>query len=255
MKRFLLSLLVCLGAICAQAGSSTPYVVEASSLNVRQKPSTDAAVIGKLSQGQVVEVMSISNGWAYIIYHKSFGYVSAKYLKKKYGAGSSSTSSSAKSTSSTSKSSSSASNGFPYSDGMGPRYGGWTETGLIFAPYTVGFNLDLVNGCYIRDYIFVGGGIGFRGAFSPGYGGMLTVPIYAQARGVLRVNHFVAPYLDFSIGGFVGWATGWEGMGGAVGYVYSRVAPGIRLGKHFHLSLGYEYCGYNAGVLAVGADW
>lgn len=262
---------MCLVTLGAYAKSGTYYIVDASSLNVRQKPSTDGAVIGKVTKGQELLVMSISNGWAYITYQKGFGYVSAQYLKKKYG-GSTATSSTASSStasksstatksSTTSKSNtpskgstSSASSGFPYSDGRGARYGGWTEVGANFRAGAGGFTLDVVNGCYIRDYIFAGAGIGLRGLFGGG-SGLIAVPIYAQARGVLRVNQYVAPFVDLGIGGYAGFAYTWGESAGAGGGFYMRVAPGVRFGNHFHISLGYERCVTNTGVFTIGADW
>ena len=57
------------------------YSVNATSLNVRQYPSTYAPIIDRLSKGVVVEVLSISGDWTQIRYGlgKS-GYVAAVYL-------------------------------------------------------------------------------------------------------------------------------------------------------------------------------
>lgn len=257
MKRQILTIIVCLLTLSGFAG--TAYVVDANSLNVRKAPSTDAAVIGKVTKGQEINVLNIKNGWACISFQKGEGYVSAQYISKKSGKTqtsntSSNSASQSKSTGSTNKSSQSGnSKTFPYSDGLGPRYGGWTETGVLFNNRGAGFNLDLVNGCYIRDYIFVGGGIGLHGMFSPA-GVLLSIPIYAQARGLLRINRIVAPILDFSIGGYAGFASNWESRDTGGGF-YMRVAPGIKLGKHFHMNIGYERCGMNTGVFTIGADW
>lgn len=54
--------------------------VTASSLNVRKGASTSYSVIGTLSKGAKVEVISTSNGWSKIKYNGSVGYVSSKYL-------------------------------------------------------------------------------------------------------------------------------------------------------------------------------
>ena len=54
--------------------------VTASSLNVRKGASTSYSVIGTLSKGTKVEVISTSNGWSKIKYNGSVGYVSSKYL-------------------------------------------------------------------------------------------------------------------------------------------------------------------------------
>lgn len=51
-----------------------------ASLNVRAAANTSSAILGKLSCGSRVEVVSISNGWAKIQYNNRTGYVSAQYL-------------------------------------------------------------------------------------------------------------------------------------------------------------------------------
>lgn len=262
MKRQILSIIVSLITLCSFAG--TPYVVEANSLNVRKSPSTEAAVLGKVTKGQEVNVQSVKNGWACISFQKGEGYVSAQYITKKSSKttttnNNTSSNSSTKSTSNTntsskSNSSQAGSRRFPYSDGLGPRYGGWTEVGANFGVLRGGFNLDLVNGCYIRDYIFVGGGVGLRGTFSPA-GMLIAVPIYAQARAALRITPKVAPILDFGIGGYVGFASDFAGDKASGAGFYVRVAPGIKIGKHFHMNIGYERCGMDNGIITLGADW
>ena len=58
----------------------TKKYVNVSSLNVRSGPSTNNSIIGKLSNGDKVEVISTSNGWSKIKYSGKTGYVSSKYL-------------------------------------------------------------------------------------------------------------------------------------------------------------------------------
>ena len=60
--------------------STTTKYVTASSLNVRSGPSTSSSILGSLSKGTSVQVISESNGWAKIKYNGSTGYVSSKYL-------------------------------------------------------------------------------------------------------------------------------------------------------------------------------
>lgn len=59
---------------------TTPYIVQASALNVRSSGSTKASIIGSLPNNKQIDVISISNGWAKINYHNGIGYVSAKYI-------------------------------------------------------------------------------------------------------------------------------------------------------------------------------
>ena len=57
-------------------------VYNTSSLNIRNGAGTKYTKIGSASKGQVLEVISISNGWAKINYKNGIGYCSASYLKK-----------------------------------------------------------------------------------------------------------------------------------------------------------------------------
>ena len=61
------------------SSSATKYV-NTTSLNFRSGPSTSYSIIGKLSSGTKVEVISTSNGWSKIKYDGKTGYVSSKYL-------------------------------------------------------------------------------------------------------------------------------------------------------------------------------
>ncbi len=55
--------------------------VTADVLNVRKGPSANYAVVGSLKKGNKVTVSKVTNGWAYITYGKTKGYVSISYLK------------------------------------------------------------------------------------------------------------------------------------------------------------------------------
>ena len=76
--------------------STSIKYVTASSLNVRSGASTNYSVIGTLSKGTKVEVISTSNGWSKIKYNGSVGYVSSKYLDEKVSGDNTSTSTSIK---------------------------------------------------------------------------------------------------------------------------------------------------------------
>lgn len=51
------------------------------SLNVRQAPDQNAKIIGSIKLGTLIEVKSISNGWAEIVFNDKQAYVSANYVK------------------------------------------------------------------------------------------------------------------------------------------------------------------------------
>ena len=57
----------------------TQYVT-ATTLNVRSGAGTSYSVLGSLSKGTKVEVISTTNGWSKISYNGSTGYVSSQYL-------------------------------------------------------------------------------------------------------------------------------------------------------------------------------
>ena len=54
----------------------------AQRLNVRNKPSTQALVVGVLKQGETISVSEIVNGWATLTYNGKTRYVSATYLEQ-----------------------------------------------------------------------------------------------------------------------------------------------------------------------------
>ena len=68
------------------SSSTTPYTVNTAVLNIRSGPGTGYSIVGQLSQGNQINVISISNGWA----KYSSGYVSSQYLIKGSSGGSSS---------------------------------------------------------------------------------------------------------------------------------------------------------------------
>lgn len=63
----------------------TPYQatvsVRSGNLNLRAKPSTDAAVVANLPNGTVVTVYGVWQGWAAVGYGDLTGYVSMEYLR------------------------------------------------------------------------------------------------------------------------------------------------------------------------------
>ncbi|WP_088321367.1 SH3 domain-containing protein [Bacillus wiedmannii] len=63
-------------------------VVNASLLNVRKGPSTGAAAVGHLKNGETVTIIGKDNGWAKIRFNGGEGYVSLQFLKVKQGSSS-----------------------------------------------------------------------------------------------------------------------------------------------------------------------
>lgn len=58
------------------------WLVSATSVNVRQGPSTDTSVVGKLANGEAVTVVSVEGDWARIMIEGDGleGYVAARFL-------------------------------------------------------------------------------------------------------------------------------------------------------------------------------
>ena len=54
------------------------YVVNSAKLNVRATPSASGKLLGKLTKGAVIDVASVSKGFAKFTYNGKTGYVSAK---------------------------------------------------------------------------------------------------------------------------------------------------------------------------------
>ena len=74
--------------------ATTAKYVTATTLNVRSGAGTSYSVLGSLSKGTKVEVISTTNGWSKINYNGSTGYVSSQYLSSSSTDSSTSTTSS-----------------------------------------------------------------------------------------------------------------------------------------------------------------
>ena len=81
------------GSYVGNYATKTKYVT-ATTLNVRSGAGTSYSVLGSLSKGTKVEVISTTNGWSKINYNGSIGYVSSQYLSSSSTDSSTSTTSS-----------------------------------------------------------------------------------------------------------------------------------------------------------------
>lgn len=78
IKRILLTLLVLCPLFTAAQNTCK---VTASNLNIRKVSSSDGAVIGAVSKGDIVNVREMKTYWAEIDYKNSVGYVSKEYIQ------------------------------------------------------------------------------------------------------------------------------------------------------------------------------
>ena len=61
---------------------TTPYRVVTNTLNIRSGASTSKSILGKVYKNNIVNVVSITNGWAKITYSNSYAYCSSQYLQR-----------------------------------------------------------------------------------------------------------------------------------------------------------------------------
>lgn len=81
MKQRSLILLIALFVSTFLTFADNNYKVTSTSrLNVRKFPSNTSVIIGKFQSGQEIEVVSIQNRWAKVIFNDKIGYVSEKYI-------------------------------------------------------------------------------------------------------------------------------------------------------------------------------
>lgn len=66
-------------------GSGTVHgLTGRNTLNLRERPGTDARILAELRNGDAVSVFSVNGGWIEIDYHGVHGYASARYISVDY---------------------------------------------------------------------------------------------------------------------------------------------------------------------------
>lgn len=130
-----------------------------------------------------------------------------------------------------------------YYSGNGPKYEGSLGFELLYNAVAAGPCVDYEGGCRIRDFIFVGAGIGFHDYMNARYNMYwLSIPIYANIKGFLPLKENIMPFINFSLGGHISWALD--------GYTYSGLFTTVGVGVEWEMhqfSLGYELDGYHCG--------
>ncbi len=78
MRKYLLLIIstLIMGSLWAQER----YCVDVDHLNVRDNPSTNAAIIAVMEQGEVLEVIDVDGEWAEIIYKENRAWVSSEFI-------------------------------------------------------------------------------------------------------------------------------------------------------------------------------
>lgn len=72
----LVGLLLCIEGLIAQ----TRYYVTATTINICDNTATSGKIIGKFTQGESVEILSLNDGWGSVLLDNDTGYVSMQYL-------------------------------------------------------------------------------------------------------------------------------------------------------------------------------
>lgn len=74
--------LICLlpAFVSLTSAAQETCTVNASALNLRESPSSNAEIVGKLTEGDTAEWISTENGWAKIVHQGDTCYVAAQYI-------------------------------------------------------------------------------------------------------------------------------------------------------------------------------
>ena len=142
------------------------------------------------------------------------------------------------------------------------KFQGYAQVGAIFTAEGGGPTLDLTFGAKIYEYFYVGAEVGFHTCLTPyeyyGYYGSYSgeifeayVPIGVNMKGYFTKGRKVNPYINCSLGGFVGVAD-IEGLNG----FHCQVGLGIDI-KRFSFGIGYNglvkgAAKFNSGYVKLG---
>jgi len=144
-----------------------------------------------------------------------------------------------------------------YNSGYGPHLQAIMSVGANFMETHAGPSGVLIYGSRIRDYIFVGGGIGVHTLLRDKNNvedHNLAIAFYANPRAYLPVKENFMPFVDWHVGFQVAGYGMQDGRGRGYWTVlfFTKVGMGFEI-KKFNLSLGYEYLlGAHTGYVSIG---
>ncbi len=113
------------------------------------------------------------------------------------------------------------------------KFQGYGYVGTVFNAYEVGPSLDLSFGVKIYEYFYAGIQTGFHYIFSP-YRDCVYIPIALNLKGYFTRGRKVNPYINCTLGGFIG-VIGIEEVNG----FHCQVGAGIDV-KRFSFGIGYN---------------
>lgn len=83
MRKYILYILLLIGILPATAVTQAKVVNVQSSLNIRESADVSSNIVGKVNKGEMVDIQFTNNdGWTYIRYKSTVGFVKSSYLKK-----------------------------------------------------------------------------------------------------------------------------------------------------------------------------
>lgn len=148
-----------------------------------------------------------------------------------------------------------------------PFYQSYIElSGRMTSPLSGGGALDMINGCRLNKYVFIGGGVGVTSYFLyqdiNNYREMISTPLYADIRAYAPVRSSnVSPYIETAVGplfnyyGYVVSADEIPHLDGPTNYytkAYFKIGLGIDIIDRITIGAGYELWGDENNVMDFG---
>ena len=139
-----------------------------------------------------------------------------------------------------------------------PFYQSYIElSGRMTSPLSGGGALEMINGCRLNQYVYIGGGVGVTSFFyrkDKDYIEAISTPLYADIRAYapLRSSN-VTPYIETAIGPLFNYHAYKESTKLAYSTMaYFKVALGIDIIDRFTVGAGYELWGNTNGTINFG---
>ncbi|MCQ2341999.1 MAG: hypothetical protein MJZ75_00700 [Paludibacteraceae bacterium] len=152
-----------------------------------------------------------------------------------------------------------------YSSGKKAHFQFIHSIGVNFIEGMAGPSMHFGFGSRVRDYLYIGGGLGCENLLKASYVESYNValPFYAQVRGYVPVKKKFMPFVEFSIGGTLDFIQAYyvsprgeiydDGMR-LGGHFYTEVGAGFYANK-FNFSVGYSrLMGANTGYVKIGYE-
>lgn len=122
-----------------------------------------------------------------------------------------------------------------------------------------GAAIDMVNGCRIHKYAYIGGGVGvhsfFAGHDAVSYSEIVASPIYADFRVLFPISSSnITPYIETAVGPLLSYHNYREGTGklAFTTLAYFKLCAGMDIIDRFTIGVGYELWGDKSGVINMG---